>query len=436
MNHREHEGHEEEKRGSSTFACFVAFVVKLLRPSVPALALLFSPASGATISLPTTNVPGGTTFEMPLVVDCGTAPLGRYDAIIGYPTSVVRLVSIAGGAGEFGSPLFNTNTPGAVALSDENLTSLTSPTGTFRVAVLTFESVGAPGSAGPVGFALASLLDVDGNDLPVARVDGSVAIADPAVVRVGSTNVPGETSFEVPIVVDSRNYPLGRYEVEIAFDTNVVRLMDVLAAGGAFGSVILNTNTPGRVMFSGENMTSLDSPTGEVAVAKMVLQAVGGLNSGSLLTIGGAAVLDTGASALQVVEVAGQVYVDIDGDTDSMPDWWEELYFGMTNAPGGFAGLDFDRDGWSNLKEYLARTIPTDRNSALRITRIEKLGSDIRLWFTTSSGRRYVTEWSDSPAGPWNGMPPNVDGTGSEEGKIDGSAAGIPKRFYRVRLIP
>lgn len=92
-------------------------------------------------------------------------------------------------------------------------------------------------------------------------------------------------------------------------------------------------------------------------------------------------------------------------------------------------------DGWPNLKEYLARTIPTDRNSALQITKIERLGSDVRLWFTTSSGRRYVAEWSDSPAGPWNGMPPEVDGTGVEAPKTDDGAVSSPKRFYRVRLV-
>ena len=135
---------------------------------------------------------------------------------------------------------------------------------------------------------------------------------------------------------------------------------------------------------------------------------------------------------MQVVSLDGQVRADFDGDADGMADWWEDTHFGSTNSPVGWAQLDFDRDGWVNLKEFWLNTIPTDRNSALRITRIENLGQDMRLWFTTSTSRRYVVEWSDSPGGPWHEMPPSVEGSGAEMSATDGGGAGFQKRFYRV----
>jgi hypothetical protein len=51
-----------------------------------------------------------------------------------------------------------------------------------------------------------------------------------------------------------------------------------------------------------------------------------------------------------------------DADGDGLPNWFEKLYFGtfgdMATATRGRAEADADRDGRSNLEEYLARTHP------------------------------------------------------------------------------
>ncbi|MFH2050265.1 MAG: LamG-like jellyroll fold domain-containing protein [bacterium] len=59
---------------------------------------------------------------------------------------------------------------------------------------------------------------------------------------------------------------------------------------------------------------------------------------------------------------------DTDDDNDTMPDEWEQLYSEYNGGPGldplvDDAGLDLDDDGYTNLEEYNAGTIPNDANS-------------------------------------------------------------------------
>ncbi len=52
--------------------------------------------------------------------------------------------------------------------------------------------------------------------------------------------------------------------------------------------------------------------------------------------------------------------LSVDDDSDNMPDWWENHWFGDTNET---AEGDFDKDGFGNLVEYTAITDPTDPDS-------------------------------------------------------------------------
>lgn len=63
-------------------------------------------------------------------------------------------------------------------------------------------------------------------------------------------------------------------------------------------------------------------------------------------------------------------------------------------------------------------------------------GDDIELEFTTVAARRYQVEFRDAvEAGPWTVLS-EIEGTGSSVLIKDPGAAGRPKRFYRVALIP
>jgi hypothetical protein len=59
-----------------------------------------------------------------------------------------------------------------------------------------------------------------------------------------------------------------------------------------------------------------------------------------------------------------------DDDADDMADEWEIAHFASTNATGGDANEDWDKDGYLNAWEYVAGTDPTNSESffALSIT--------------------------------------------------------------------
>ncbi|MBM3860790.1 MAG: DUF11 domain-containing protein [Verrucomicrobia bacterium] len=126
--------------------------------------------------------------------------------------------------------------------------------------------------------------------------------------------------------------------------------------------------------------------------------------------------------------------VAIDSVGDGIPNWWRQLYFGgfgtRTNALSA-ATADPDKDGFSNLQEFLAGTHPRNAASAFRIR-------DSGVTFDTVTNKLYRVEFTgDLVAGPWSNLTSNVIiGTGNAVTVPDPGAAGASRRFYRVRLVP
>lgn len=62
-------------------------------------------------------------------------------------------------------------------------------------------------------------------------------------------------------------------------------------------------------------------------------------------------------------------FLILDSDTDNIPDWWEQQIIDFDQADGitSFYDVlpedDFDRDNFSNMKEYQKGTVPTDADS-------------------------------------------------------------------------
>lgn len=128
----------------------------------------------------------------------------------------------------------------------------------------------------------------------------------------------------------------------------------------------------------------------------------------------------------------------VDTESDGLPDWWEQQYFGgLSKTPDA----DSDRDGTTNLEEFNAGTNPASATSVLRISSVQWSIADDGFLLTWPSvpGKTYQVQYADSPAGPWFEDLPDSRLVG-QDGQIslsyiDVTAAAVPRRFYRARLV-
>lgn len=135
-----------------------------------------------------------------------------------------------------------------------------------------------------------------------------------------------------------------------------------------------------------------------------------------------------------------------DLDQDGLPDIWEAQYLGGTS---GNPQTDSDGDGLSDYAEFVAGTIPSSSDSALRIVGTQSLNRGqlvTRIQWESQQGKAYEIQWSDGPVGPqmvWHRVyNPSIRKEGSAlSWTDDGSRTRTPvtrakERFYRVVLIP
>jgi hypothetical protein len=134
---------------------------------------------------------------------------------------------------------------------------------------------------------------------------------------------------------------------------------------------------------------------------------------------------------------------DPDSDGDGLPDDWEMDKFGDLDENG--TG-DYDGDGRSNYKEWVAGTDPTDPLSFFSIPAVtkENNGTVIVFQWSSISGKLYRVQFSDdifSGSMIWHTAEENIpaSGTGTNVWYDDGSMTGIPpneipRRYYRVEV--
>lgn len=107
---------------------------------------------------------------------------------------------------------------------------------------------------------------------------------------------------------------------------------------------------------------------------------------------------------------------------------WINLHF-----PGGYAGddADSDGDGFSNIEEYIAGTVPTNGASLFSPGFLGIVGGYAVFEVPESMVNRiYDVEWTESLAAPWTASQLNEAGFGGEL-QLQAPMGGSNKRFFR-----
>lgn len=123
---------------------------------------------------------------------------------------------------------------------------------------------------------------------------------------------------------------------------------------------------------------------------------------------------------------------DLDGD--GLPNWWESTNFGDLYA--GVAANDDDEDGWSNIEEYSADSVPTNALSGVpEIASIGTLATPISaLVMNTSTARTYdvLAQYDLLAADSWSVITATQSGNGNS--LMFSLTNQLPWTFYRLRV--
>ncbi len=137
----------------------------------------------------------------------------------------------------------------------------------------------------------------------------------------------------------------------------------------------------------------------------------------------------TGGLSLGSPTSATVTIVDGDTDGDTLVDDYETSV-GLNPAVND-AGQDTDRDGLTNMQEFIVGSEPNSGGSQFKPA-AARVGNDMSLSFPTLTGRTYRVEMSQTMVEPWPLLQGNIAGTGSPIVVQDTGGALQGKKFYRV----
>lgn len=124
-----------------------------------------------------------------------------------------------------------------------------------------------------------------------------------------------------------------------------------------------------------------------------------------------------------------------DSDRDGIPNEWETAYFG--SFTGALATADFDHDGFNNLQEFIALSVPTNDQSGFFASAIQDPVTGavtLQTPYPTSTGRLYNVWWTSNLVGQakWNSMGLNVRGDASSNAITLHFTNTLPTAVYRI----
>ena len=123
----------------------------------------------------------------------------------------------------------------------------------------------------------------------------------------------------------------------------------------------------------------------------------------------------------------------VDMDENDLPDWWEQQCFGRSSGTDPRA--DPDGDGLSNLQEFIADTVPTDKTSFPRFVGIQSTAGRVQVrWAGGVESRQYLQRTATPGlSGSWADVltnePPTLATVGVPAGLATNRAS-----FYRLRF--
>lgn len=125
----------------------------------------------------------------------------------------------------------------------------------------------------------------------------------------------------------------------------------------------------------------------------------------------------------------------VDTDHDGLPDEWETNHFGKLGTADD--RTDFDRDGFSDAREFAAGTDPTDRDAALKIVSVTSANpSGLVVRWSSVNGKFYMLERATNLVDGFFAIEPPIAATPPLNSHADKSATGSGPFYYRVRVLP
>jgi hypothetical protein len=189
------------------------------------------------------------------------------------------------------------------------------------------------------------------------------------------------------------------------------------------------TPTTGGIVFAA------GQTNGASAVIQIPYDGTGENAEHLMLTLTNAqgATIGLGNTLLYTIEANTSADPSTDADGDGLPDMWEEMYFGSTNAANGGAQDDWDNDSLLNAAEFAAGTDPTNSASLLRLINATRTAESVSLWWDSVSNRTYALYRATSLNDGWESSPvlSGIEGETSGTNSITHSTT-LPQAFYRV----
>ena len=107
----------------------------------------------------------------------------------------------------------------------------------------------------------------------------------------------------------------------------------------------------------------------------------------------------------------------------------------LCSPESGSVLLDLDGDGLTNLAEFLANTLPNNRNSRFVIISAGFDSGSFAITWNSVTNRRYRVWTATSMTGPWTALTAPLTGVSGTMSYTHSSPGGGVGRFYRVEAM-